>query len=66
MDQSRIAHCIELLCQKGCKDVSLTILALEQGKLTTEMQGLDTNECHAVLNELKAIMAIYKKATPQD
>lgn len=61
MDQSRITHCIELLCQKGCKDVARTILALERDELATEMQGLDTNECHAVLTELKAIMAVYKK-----
>lgn len=64
MDQSRITHCIELLCHKGCKDVTSTILALERGELTTEMQELDANERQAVLNELKAIMAVYQKDGP--
>jgi hypothetical protein len=41
MDQSRITHCIEVLCQKGCKEVSLVILALERGEPMAEVQELN-------------------------
>jgi len=61
MDQSRIAHCIEVLCQKGCKEVSLVILALERGDLMTEVQELDEGERQAVLQELKSIMSVYQE-----
>ncbi|WP_088178671.1 hypothetical protein [Sulfuricella sp. T08] len=61
MDQSRIAHCIEVLCQKGCKEVSLVILTLERGDLMTEVQELNEDERQAVLNELKSIMAVYQE-----
>jgi hypothetical protein len=49
MDQSKIAHCIEFLCQRGCKEVSLIILALERGETMAEVQ------------ELKSIMAVYQE-----
>jgi hypothetical protein len=61
MDQSRIAHCIEVLCQKGCKEVSRIILALERGEPMAEMQELDEGERQAVLHELKSIMAVYRE-----
>ena len=61
MDQSRIAHCIETLCQKGCKEVSLTILALERGDPMEEARELDADERQAVLHELKSIMAVYRE-----
>ena len=61
MDQSKIAHCIEVLCQKGCKEVSLVILALERGDPMTEVQELNEGERQAVLKELKSIMAVYQE-----
>lgn len=61
MDQSKIAHCIEVLCQKGCKEVSLVILALERGEPMAEAQELGENERQAVLHELKSIMAVYRE-----
>ncbi|BAN36126.1 hypothetical protein SCD_n02318 [Sulfuricella denitrificans skB26] len=61
MNQSRIAHCIEVLCQKGCKEVSLTILALERGEPMAEVQELNEDERQVVLNELKSIMAVYQE-----
>lgn len=61
MNQSRIAHCIEVLCQKGCKEVSLVILALERGEPMAEVQELNEDERQVVLNELKSIMAVYQE-----
>jgi hypothetical protein len=61
MDQSKIAHCIEILCQKGCKEVSLTILALERGEPMTEVQELNEGERQAVVKELKSIMSVYQE-----
>lgn len=61
MDQSRIAHCIEVLCQKGCKEVSLTILALERDEPMAEVQELNAGERRAVLHELQSIMAVYRE-----
>ena len=61
MDQSKIAHCIEVLCQKGCKEVSLVILALERGEPMAEAQELNEDERQAVLMELKSIMSVYQE-----
>lgn len=61
MDQPKIAHCIEVLCQKGCKEVSLIILALERGEVMAETKELNENELQAVLQELKSIMAVYRE-----
>ena len=61
MDQSKIAHCIEVLCQKGCKEVSVIILALERGEAMAEMQELNADERQMVLHEIKSIMAVYQE-----
>lgn len=61
MDKSRITHCIEVLCQRGCKEVSLVILALERGETMAETQALDEAERQEVLHELKSIMAVYQE-----
>lgn len=61
MDQSKIAHCIEVLCQKGCKEVSLIILALERGETMAEVQELNEGERQVVLHEIKSIMAVYQE-----
>jgi hypothetical protein len=61
MDQAKIAHCIEALCQKGCKEVSRTILAMERGEPMAEARELNTDERRAVLHELKSIMAVYRE-----
>jgi hypothetical protein len=61
MNQSKIAHCIEVLCQRGCKEVSLIILALERGEPMAEVQELNEDELQAVLHELKSIMAVYRE-----
>lgn len=62
MDQSKISACIEDLCQKGCREVTRVIGALEQGGTVKEAETLNTDERNAVLLELKAIMAVYDHA----
>ena len=61
MDSSRTARCIEILCQKGCKEVSRVILALEREEPMAEVRDLDKSERQAVLDELKSIMAVYRE-----
>jgi len=55
----RVEHAVELLCHQGCRAVWGVIDALEHGRTLPETAGLDTAELRAVLNELKAIMAVY-------
>ncbi|MDD5329019.1 MAG: hypothetical protein PHX38_03380 [Sulfuricella sp.] len=59
MNHPKIAHCVETLCQKGCKEVSRLILTLERGEPVAEVLELPPAERQAVLDELKAIMAVY-------
>lgn len=59
MNHPEIARCVETLCLKGCKEVARLILALEQGESIMEIQTLGPDERQAVLDELKAIMAVY-------
>lgn len=60
MNSSKIADCVEILCHKGCKEVSQVIFALEQGEPVAEAGHLDPDERQKVLTELKAIMAVYQ------
>ncbi|MDX5363166.1 MAG: hypothetical protein LPJ91_03285 [Pseudazoarcus pumilus] len=50
---------IELLCQQGCQSVRHAISRIEQGETPCGTEGLSPAECHAVLAELRAIMAVY-------
>ncbi|HUW49594.1 MAG TPA: hypothetical protein VMV75_01115 [Sulfuricella sp.] len=61
MNSSKIADCVEILCQKGCREVSRVILALEQGEPVEEVGPLNPDERQTVLAELKSIMAVYLK-----
>lgn len=55
----QIETCIEVLCQKGCLSVRADIRALEQGQDLPETTGLSPKATQLVLQELKAIMAVY-------
>lgn len=59
MDQSRIDHYVEILCEKGCREVWLDIQRLEAGEPVAEIKDLDTAERRAIMEELKGIMAVY-------
>jgi len=55
----QIETCIEVLCQKGCLSVRSDIRALERGQILPETAGLTSEATRVVLQELKAIMAVY-------
>ena len=57
-----IQHCVEQLCQKGCKAVYKDIALLEEGETLPETRKLSAEENRAVLKELKAIMSVYDNA----
>ncbi len=50
---------IEMLCQQGCKSVREAIDQFEHGDRPQGAETLSAEECHAVLVELKSIMAVY-------
>ncbi len=60
MDPHRVEHSIELLCQKGCRAVWKDIETLERGDSLPETRGLSDAEVRVVVDELKAIMAVYE------
>ncbi|MBU1655738.1 MAG: hypothetical protein KJ558_13105 [Gammaproteobacteria bacterium] len=55
----RVSHCIEILCQKGCREVWCIIDGLERGAALPEIADLTDRELAEVLRELKSIMAVY-------
>ncbi|MDQ1363575.1 MAG: hypothetical protein QG652_1436 [Pseudomonadota bacterium] len=54
---------IEQICNLGCNRVNEIIEQLERGERTDETNGLNREEIVSVLQELKAIMAVYRKRT---
>ncbi|HEY0635215.1 MAG TPA: hypothetical protein VGE00_07535 [Gammaproteobacteria bacterium] len=59
MDKPQVAQCVELLCQQGCSEVRAVITRLEANQTVAQVNGLDARERGQVLEELKAIMAVY-------
>jgi len=59
MDSSKVNQCVEALCKCGCETVRATITNMEMGVELEQTHELDKHETTIVLNELKAIMAIY-------
>ncbi len=62
----KIEHCVEMVCRKGCKLVWHDIATLEQGRSLPETHDLSLSEQQEVLQELKAIMAVYKGSCAVD
>lgn len=60
--KSRVEHCVERLCLKGCKAVWEDIAVLETGEALPETRQLSAEENRAVLRELKTIMSVYDKS----
>ena len=56
----KVEHCVEILCQQGCRTVWGTITSIENGDSLAETVGLDQGQVQDVLNELKSIMAVYE------
>jgi len=61
MDKPQIAQCVELLCQSGCREVRTTINRMETNQTVSQVDALDDDERRQVLEELKAIMAVYDR-----
>jgi hypothetical protein len=61
MDKEKIDHCIEALCNRGCREVTRTIGIMERHETLPETAALTPEEHAAVLHELQAIMAVYDK-----
>jgi 4-hydroxy-3-methylbut-2-en-1-yl diphosphate synthase IspG/GcpE len=59
MDSSKVNQCIEALCKCGCEAVRATITSMEMGAELEQTRDLDEQEAAIVLDELKAIMAVY-------
>ena len=60
LDTNAINHCIEELCNDGCRTVNHYIERMEAGEILPQTTKLGTEERQQVLKELKAIMAVYK------
>ena len=58
-NNEKLQHIIEQLCTTGCDRVNEVIELLERQESIEETRELSTQECDAVLLELKAIMAVY-------
>lgn len=58
MDQ-KVTECVETLCEAGCDAVRATIKAMEAGHEVAQTTGLSGEQQDRVLEELKAIMAVY-------
>ncbi len=59
MNSEQLSQCIEALCQCGCDAVRATITAMESGLVVPQVETLSEEERQKVLDELKAVMAVY-------
>jgi hypothetical protein len=59
MDSDKVNQCVEALCKCGCEAVRATITSMEMGAELEQTRDLDKQEAAIVLDELKAIMAVY-------
>ncbi len=61
MNSEQLSQCIDALCQCGCDAVRATITAMESGVVVPQVETLSEEERQAVLEELKAVMAVYDR-----
>ena len=59
MDSKQVNQCVDALCQCGCDAVRATIEAMESGAEVPQVETLNKEEREVVLDELKAVMAVY-------
>lgn len=57
--QQPVETAVESICRRGCRAVRVCIAQLEQGAEVAETRGLGVRERAQVLDELKAVMAVY-------
>ncbi|MCU7800007.1 MAG: hypothetical protein KZQ70_07640 [gamma proteobacterium symbiont of Lucinoma myriamae] len=60
MDHQKLTKYLEILCQGGCDSVNTTIQAMEKKQAISISDSLSDDEYAIVLQELKAIMSVYK------
>jgi 4-hydroxy-3-methylbut-2-en-1-yl diphosphate synthase IspG/GcpE len=61
MNSEQLSQCIDALCQCGCDAVRATITAMESGVVVPQVETLSEEERQVVLEELKAVMAVYDR-----
>lgn len=54
-----VEQLLETICARGCRSVRAFIEAMEQGTPIAELESLGPAQRAALLQELKAIMAVY-------
>lgn len=59
VNSEQVSQCIEVFCQCGCDAVRATISAMESGAVVPQVETLSEEERGLVLQELKAVMAVY-------
>jgi hypothetical protein len=59
LSSEQVSQCIDALCQCGCDAVRATISAMESGVVVPQVETLSSEERAKVLDELKAVMAVY-------
>ncbi len=57
--ENSVDACVEAICNQGCQQVLHHIQELEQGTLSPLSAHLTPQQHHQLLDELKAIMAVY-------
>lgn len=61
---ARIEQYVEMLCNQGCRQVTVIIAALRAGEAVPGLESLDEVELARVLAELEAIMSVYENGCP--
>jgi hypothetical protein len=60
MTKSKVDHCVETICSRGCRTVYRVLESLQKGRAVDALDGLSSRERAAVRAELEAVMAVYK------
>ncbi|MCW8923649.1 MAG: hypothetical protein OQK69_08485 [Gammaproteobacteria bacterium] len=61
LNNEKLRPIIEHICAAGCERVNEVIEILEHQQCIEETRGLDKQENKLILQELKAVMAVYDK-----
>ncbi len=55
-----VQQVLEAVCARGCRYVNACIEALAEGRPGSDYAGLDAAQRRRLLDELRAIMAVYE------
>ena len=58
----KVDHCVEVLCQHGCRAVRGYLASLQVGQERQEFIDLNPQERALLQQELEAIMVVYDRA----